>query len=76
MLNRIEIALHHNRGESYRITSVAASYISLMYGIVGYVLRGFSHRPQLWRCTSLVAVVELALFSGRMKDLDSVPVLK
>ncbi len=55
-LNRI--ALHRNRVESYRIASVAASYVSSMYRIVGYASRCVSHRPQLWRCTSLLYIVD------------------
>ncbi len=39
-----------------RIASLAASYVSSMYRIVGYASRCVSHRPQLWRCTSLIYV--------------------
>ncbi len=51
--NRNRITLHRHRGESYRIALLAASYVSSMYRIVGYASRCVSHRPQLWRCTSL-----------------------
>ncbi len=39
VLTRNRIALHRNRGESYRIESLAASYASSMYRIVGYASR-------------------------------------
>ncbi len=52
--NRNRITLHRNRGESHRIASLAASYVSSLYHIVGYASRCVSHRPQLWRCTSLL----------------------
>ncbi len=54
--NRNRIALHRNRGESYRIASCFI-YVSSMYRIVGYASRCVSHRPQLWRCTSLIYTV-------------------
>ncbi len=43
--NRNRIALHRDRGESYRIALVAASYVSLMYRIVGYASRCVSSIP-------------------------------
>ncbi len=45
--NRNWITLHHNRAESYRITLVAASYVWLIYHIVGYALRCVLHRARL-----------------------------
>ncbi len=37
--NRNRIALHRDRGESYRIASLAASYVSSVYRIVGFASR-------------------------------------
>ncbi len=53
------IVLNQNKIESHwiiigvnRIASLAASYVSSMYRIIGYASRCVSH--QLWRCTSLI----------------------
>lgn len=48
------ITLHRIRGELHRTASVAVSYISLMYGFIGYASRCVKHWPQLWRGISLV----------------------
>ncbi len=37
--NRNRIALHRDRSESYRIASLAASYVSSVYRIVGFASR-------------------------------------
>ncbi len=54
VLNWIEIESHCIVIEVNLIASLAASYLSSMYHIVGCASRCVSHRPQLWRCTSLV----------------------
>lgn len=61
------ISLHCNRGESYRITPVAASYVLLMYHIVGYALRCVPHRAQLWRCTALLYRWSWGSWGGSLK---------
>ncbi len=56
-LNRNQITLHSNMGESYHIASVAALYVNeaaLIYRIIGYALNCISYWPQIWRCTSLM----------------------
>ncbi len=47
------IALQRNRCELHRFVSLAATYVSSMYHIVGYASRWVLHRSQLWRCVSL-----------------------
>ncbi len=51
----------------YLFSNLRFHFISSMYRIVGYASRCVSHRPQLWRCTSLIYIyiyiVEMAVAS-------------
>ncbi len=52
--NRIEIRSHCIVIGVNRIASLAASYVSSVYRIIGCASRCVSHQPQLLRCTSLI----------------------
>ncbi len=69
LLNRIEIESHCIVIGVNRIALLAASYVSSVYCIVGYASRCVSHRPQLWRCTSLISMP----FIGLMDSYQSLP---